>query len=226
MWRILKAEYTYNNYTVITAFSLVMIISIIFLMWGGDQLAKSVPAYRSVLVAAVMIVWMYRMMQLQKEKRDRIHILLPIPIGKISAPRVLFIILFWASILFLFIICNLIIQNPADFSPLLWRMCSLSGFVLLVNAVPFIQRDFIYTFLQKYQKVINNVIWIIVLILGFLLYNLFMMSTDKFGSFSGSAIYFHKAASSVGFALLLLLIGVGFSFLSIIIFKRRKIYTD
>ena len=101
MWKILKAQIIYNKIILIIGFILIVSVFIPFVVQGWQEMNNSFPALRAVLLAATAMLFLFNIVRLQREKRDRFHHILPLSNSELAISRLLQIIIFWLSLLFL-----------------------------------------------------------------------------------------------------------------------------
>lgn len=226
MWRLLKSLSQYCGFIIVAGLTVVGIVTVFFLVLGGSDFDNSVPAYRSVLMAATALVWLYSFLMLHKEKRDRFHILLPIPVRQIGVVRVVFLIGFWTTILLVFILSNVVVGNLQNNPTLIWNVVSLTGFVFAVNSAPYLQRDLTNMFTSKGQRFFLSVVWVILVTIGYVLFVLLIMPVESFGSLAVVKEFITMNIITPGGAFLFFLLGLGLSILSIVLYGRRQLYIE
>lgn len=226
MWRILKTEYSYNWLSLALAGSLFGTVTVAFLVRGGDVPAKSVPAYRAVLVASTAVLWLSLAVRLNTEKRDRICALLPVAIRRLSRIRLCILLVSWIGMATVFFTCNLIIRGVHVFTDLLWDSLSMAGMVLIFNAITFLHRDLGFVFMGRLAKIVPALILFFSMIL---LYSLFIFSLFSFESDGPVQILRHDLVAfyfSPWGGLILMALGAGLSLFDHSIFTRRGCYTE
>jgi hypothetical protein len=226
MWLLLKSLSQYCGFVVIAGLTVVGIVTVFFLVLGGSDFDKSVPAYRSVLMAATALVWLYSVLMLHKEKIDRFHILLPISVRQIGVVRVILLIGFWTTILLVFILSNVVVGNLQNNPALIWNALSLTGFVLVVNSVPYLQRDLANIFTSKGQRFVLSVVWVILVMIGYVLFVLLVMPVESFGSLDVAKEFITMNIITPGGAFLFFLLGLGLTILTIVLFGKRQLYIE
>ena len=226
MWHLLKAEFKYDRFIIGIGFSLVITVSVVFLVLGGSDLPKSVPAYRAVLFCSAAIVWLSTLIKLQKEKRERMNSLVPLTRHAMGLSRQLYLICFWTVISCLFFLSNLIVKGSRFGLTDLAALVSLTGMVLLANAFTFLQKDLRYLFTGKFAKFILSVVFFILICSGYFIFIISIMSFDVRPSIDALRIGIRTFFSSGWGALCLLMLGIGFSVLDHWIFLKRKTYLE
>ncbi len=150
MWRILKADLAYNKLVLFIAYSLVF-----FLKFG----ALYQEIFSSLIIAFIAIGIMGS--ESDKERRERLQMLLPIPAKTLSASRLLFVIIFQAGMFILWMITALV--EPCG--SLLLTICIMfianALFFILINSL------ILYTDLGFYRnKRYRYIFWAVVLIIA------------------------------------------------------------
>jgi len=226
MWQLFKSLSEYSKFILIASMSVVTMVSAVFVFIGGRDLDHSIPAYRSTLFAATAVVWLYSILNLHKEKRDRFHTLLPISVKQIGMVRVFFLITFWMALLVMFFLSNLIIGNTQSFSILFWDVMSLTGFVLMVNAAPFLHRDLTHIFLKKFHRFLLMIVYVILVILGYILFIVFIIPLENYSALGDVVVFIQETVLSPGGGCIFLFVGLTMTYLSIMLFSRRELYTE
>lgn len=228
MWKLLKTQIIYNKIVLIISYLIVISVFIPFVVQGWQEVDNSFPALRAVMLSAAAILFLFNIVRLHREKRDRFHHILSLNIWGLGISRILQIILFWFSILFLVLFA--FVLRPSIFElRILWDLMSLTGFVLVMNAAPFIYRDLSYCFHAKSKKVVLVIVYALMIMVGYFLFILFIVSAGAV-SMSESLLslkndFSNFITSFVG-ALFFNLFGIMMTILSVVVFDRRKTYTQ
>jgi hypothetical protein len=228
MWKLLRAQILYNKVVLIIVYLIFMSIYISFIVQGWQDIKSSFPALRAVLVATTAMLFLFNIVRLQREKRDRFHLLVPLNIWKIAVSRLLQIVMFWLSVLSLVLFA--LVLRPSIFNvKIFWDLLSLTGFVLVMNVAPFIYRDLSYCFQAKSKKVVLVFVYTLMIFAGYLLFMLFVVSAESI-SLSSNLVLVKKGFSSfintfIG-AFFFILCGIISTGLSLYVFSKRKTYTE
>jgi hypothetical protein len=227
MWKLLKAQIQYNKIILIIVYLIFLPVFIVFVVQGWQEMDKSFPALRAVLMAATTMLFLFNIVRLQREKRDRFHFLVPLNIWKIAVSRLLQIIIFWLSVLSLVLFA--FVLRPAVFDlKILWDLLSMTGFVFVLNAAPFIYRDLSFCFHSKSKKVVLVIAYALMILAGYLLFMLFVVSVGSI-SLSNDLVLVKKGFSSFintfRGALFFILFGIVSTVISLFVFSKRKTYT-
>jgi hypothetical protein len=160
------------------------------------------------------------------QKRDRLHVLLPVTLWHIGLSHFLYPILILLGIYLLLILSALVVQTFISHSltmPSHLHLLTLTGLILIVNAVILLHRDLRMTFTKKHQRFFVFLFWFLVYF-GALLP--FYVITNFFGLFGENTpaqrFLTRLLESPSGF----LLIGIFLSIISAIVFVKRKSYVE
>lgn len=228
MWKILKAQIDYNKIVLAVSYLVFLPIYISFIVQGWQEIDSSFPALRAVLLAVTAILLLFNIIRLQREKRDRFHHILALSPWKLGISRELLIIIFWISVLFL--VSFAFVLRPAIFDlKKLWDLLSLTGFVLIMNAAPFLYLDLNFCFQARSKKVALVIIATLMIIALYFLLMLFIISTGAF-SISDSLLsirnefsnFIHSGMGALCFNLCAMLI----TGLSVLVFSKRRTFTE
>jgi hypothetical protein len=225
MWRILKAELNYDRLRIglLLAFCLAAFITI----WLGVRWERNRIPMIMLMVLVLSLTSVYAAEKVRTlQKRDRLHVLFPVSLWKIGMTYLLYpfcVLLIIYGLLFL----SVRIARPfVDYQlamPSLAHMLTLTGLLLIVNAVILLHRDLRMTFTKKHQRFVIFLFWFVVYF-GALLP--FYVVTNFFGLFGEDT----RAQNSLtrllespnGF----IAAGLVLSAISLVMFVKRKSYVD
>ncbi len=228
MWKILKAQIIYNKIVLIVGYLFVLSAFIPFVVQGWQEIDNSFPALRAILMATTAMLFLFNTVRMTREKRDRFHHILTLNIWELGISRMLQIIAFWFSVLFLVLFAFVLRPSIFDLK-ILWDLLSLTGFVLVLNAAPFIYRDLSLCFHAKSTKVVLVILYALMILAGYLLFMLFVVSAESI-SLSSELVMMKKNFSSFADTfrgtVFFNLCGIIFSGISLFVFSKRKTYTE
>lgn len=229
MWKILKAELSYNKYVLVIPYGVVLYVIIANVSQGWSNVELNLPGVRAMMVVAAAVIFLFSIVTFFKEKRERYFTLLPLSIRQIGISRLLFLITVWLSFILLFWISTLTV-TPYQLSTILWGTLSLTGFILMANAYIFIHRDLKFCSSGKFQKILITFFYPIMIIIGYLLwYLLFAVPVPYFEFFKPlntlNEEFSNISTSLMGFSIFIVL-GMSFTVLSVFVFKRRRSYLE
>ena len=226
MWKIIKADFIYHKLTFVIPFAIVLAGFSANMVQGWRQFEHDFQGMRTVMAAATGFLFFFKVMAMVREKRDRYLKLLPLKRWQIGAPRLLFTIIIWGAFLILYWSATAT-ARPYRADIIIWDTISFTGLVLAANAVMFIFYDLNYTSPHKYKKAIRALLYPFVIFSGYITFFIFGVSEQSwqitkfllpykadFSSFSATAIG----------AMISLLIGIAATYVSMLVFNRRRTY--
>ena len=167
MIQLLKAEYTYYRFSTTGLFLIFLVTQFFFITSGYNVVEKSYPALRSVMILAIVVLVIIRHIQINREKTDRHLSTLPVALNKIALIRFVFLASFWVILLSVFWISLLLLRYNSAEQFMIWDTISITGLVFTFVAIPLIYRDLNHTFLQKKQRYLMTIIYMLFAVLGY-----------------------------------------------------------
>jgi hypothetical protein len=225
MWRILKAEICYDRLRVFVFF---IFCAVVFLtIWFGVKWERNRVPMTLLMILILTLTAVYAGEKNRTiQKRDRLHVLLPATLWQIGITHLLYPIIVLLCIYLVLFLSALAVQAFVRDSltmPSHLHILTLTGLVLIVNAVILLHRDLRMTFTKKYQRFFVFLFWFLVYF-GALLP--FYVITDFFGLFGENTpaqrFLTGLLESPAGF----LLSGIFLSVVSLIVFMKRKSYVE
>jgi hypothetical protein len=200
MWRIFKAELAYNKFGFLIAYVLALIFQI-------GEFYTQITSTMIIFFIAIGIMGS----ESDKEKRDRFHSLLPLPIKQLAFIRMVFVFAFQFGFLVILLIKFFNTQFGTNNSAL-WSILIANGFILSVINIFIIYTELGFFNKKKYRFIFLGIIALILISLSLALYfgylrSLFVMGSD----FAKSPIE----------ALIFNLVCIGMFYLSYVLFIRR-----
>ncbi len=229
MYQLMKAEFDNNKILLSILYAVVIVVILAYMLWGWENIDESLPAVRAVMLSAAAMLFLTRLLKLQREKKDRFHILLPLPVRSVAISRMLFPVLFWLSMLFLLCLGLVLLRTASIRAEIVFDWLTLTGFIIAGNVVPLIHRDLNYYSAGKHQKRLMFIFYSIMILTGYTLFMLFVMTFKRY-SFSQKLIpvqerFLSLSGSFLG-ATAFMAIGIGLATASIFLFQHRKSYID
>ena len=229
MWKIIKADFKYQKFGFIFPYAIVLVAIIANVSQGWRHNVHDMQGVRTVMASMTGIIFLSKSFIIAKEKRHRFITLLPLKQWTIALTRVLFIILIWLSFLVMYWLGTAVIR-PYRTDILIWDTLSFTGLVLLANAIIFVYYDLLYTLANNKQKVILGFIFLSLVFIGYIVFFLFGVDEQSWNIFKTLFLPYKNDFSSfssnyIG-AGVSLSIGFIMTILSVIVFKRRKTYTQ
>jgi len=226
MWKIIKADFIYHKLTFVIPFAIILAGFNANMVQGWRQFELDLQGMRTVMAVATGFLFFFKVMAMVREKRDRYLKLLPLKRWQIGAPRLLITIIIWGAFLILYWSATAT-ARPYRADIIIWDTISFTGLVLAANAIMFICYDLNYVLPHKYQKTILALLNLPMIFSGFIIFFIFGVNEQSwkftkfllpykadFSSFSATAIS----------ALISLLIGIAATYLSVVVFNRRRTY--
>ena len=229
MWKIIKADFKYQKFIFLIPYAVVLAAIIANVSQGWRQYEHDMQGVRTVMASMTGIIFLSKSFIIAKEKRHRFITLLPLKQWTIALTRVLFIILIWLSFLVMYWLGTAVIR-PYRTDILIWDTLSFTGLVLLANAIILVYYDLLYTLANNKQKVILGFIFLSLVFIGYIVFFLFGVDEQSWNIFKTLFLpyknYFSSFSSNYIGAGVSLSIGFIMTILSVIVFKRRKTYTQ
>jgi len=229
MWRLLRAEFSYNKANISLVFLFICIFLYIMIYdWPGPLKSITFSMWFAYVGESVGIGIFIRSAKSRKhkEKRERMHVLLPLSTKQIALSRIVLPILFWMGFIFWFWLNILIFRGENIDTTIVWVIFSITGHYLCFNAAVYINYDLDYYLIEKRKKVLLKIIsicWIAAL--ASILLWFFMGALDREGPSlirSLREYLFFSPWGAFGF----LAIGLLSTYLCLIIFMKRRSYVE
>ena len=203
MWKIFKAELSYNKFGFLIAYVLAFVIQI-------GEFYTQIVSSMVIFFIAVGIMGS----ESDKEKRDRFHSMLPIPIKKLAFIRMVFVVAFQSGflvILFTHFLNTYFGENNTFF----WSILISNGFILSVINIFIIYTELGFFNTKKYRFIFLGILAFILIALTLAIY---------WGLFHSLFVREYSFTKSPLNALIFNLICLGMFYLSYSLFIRRKSY--
>lgn len=226
MWKIIKADFNYHKFVFIVPVTVVLAGLIANLTQGWRQLEHDFQGMRTVMAVATVFIFFFKYVTMIGEKRARHNMLLPLKSWQIGLPRLLFTIFIWGAFLILYW-ATTSTARPYRIDIIIWDTISLSGLVLIVNALAFIFLDLNYTNFNKIEKILLMLLYPFLLLCGFIVFFIFGVSDQSWQIFKFLLPYkadFSSLSSTAIGAIISLLIGIAATYVSMLVFNRRRTY--
>lgn len=225
MWRLLRAELSYDR-SRIGLFMLFCLIAFLTIWLGVRWERNRIPMIMlMVLVLSLSAVYAGEMSR-TIQKRDRLHMLFPVSLWQIGMTHFLYPLIVLSIVFLLLFVSVLAARSFVNYAltmPSLPHCLTMTGLVLVVNAVILLSRDLRMMFARKPQRFLIFAFWFVVYF-GALLP--FYVVTNFFGVFG-------EGTPAQRFLTRLLELPAGFltaglllSCLSFMVFVKRRSYAD
>ena len=153
---------------------------------------------------------------------------LPVSTVQLAIARLLFLYMLWVLFVLLFWIASAGIR-PYLISQIIWDMISSSGYMLIINAFPFVIRDLRFVFIGRFAPMLLGIAYLIFLGSLYLIFFLFT-SFPYFLNFlqlpESTRNSFSAVSTTFPGALMFLIIGAVVSIYCVVIFCKRKTYLN
>jgi len=229
MWRLVKADIQYNwpIFFIAGALALILLIVIGIIMEWPDQ-DQDLPGTRLLLMAIAAFAFFVRILRMMGEKRDRYHTLLPLSGTAIALSRLVSVICLWAACVLLYWLTTLPIR-PYPKEVIVFEMLAASGFVLMANALPYIQSDISTHLRNSFQRALWMIVRTIAVGAGMVLFftlNVTQTSWRILRVFLPLKSQISPYLGSLLGSGLFLLAGIVLTWLSVHFFKKRKAFVE
>lgn len=226
MFNLLKSELKYYKVILTILSTLLVTLHTVFLINGTDNLGNSVPALRVVILAFTLILFVYRTITLIKDGRDKIFVGLPLEPKSIGLARLSFLPVFWLFAVSLFLLSNLIAQFSNIEFYFVAEIISLTGLIILLNALVMIYIDFINFGLDRKKTLIIQISGIFLAAFSYFLFIILMPIAEsiELTTLQNFRVNISNIYRSFFGAIFMLLLGSVFTIISINIFSKRKSY--
>ncbi len=204
MWKLLKQEILYNT-------AIPTIIVIVFIQLVLYTLLKVYDHINGLITILVLVIFLSKIFERNKEKIIRQNILLPISIKKIALSRSLLILFPWILLILLLLIINRLIL-PESFENIL-TLVGQFGFLIIILSASVLLRDIYLQFANTKKGkpiVITTISFIGLLTFTILIIILADMIDPKLSEGKG--------------IILIYVWGIFLTFLSVYSFIKRKSY--
>lgn len=228
MFKILKAQLDYTKIIFILPVGIVLAAMIANFVLGWPHHEYDLQAVKKLMLFAVVLPFMFNFAFIIKEKRDRVNALLPFPRWKIRLANLSFVIFSWTVLLILYWLASSI-ARPYVVSLIIWDTLTVTGFVLIANAIVFIYRDMAYMSLSKIQKnfaVFSGIIFIILALIFYLQLGISGNSYKIFAPLLPVKENVIRISATWPAAVISFILGVGMTVLSIFSYKRRIAFLE
>jgi len=230
MWKILKAEFSYNkywlvlSYTVFVLFYPLFFVSSVFENGTWNLKPFHIPM---MMVVASTLSTILMLKGKSMEKRDCFHIRLPVSSKDIGLSRVLYAVCVWISLVILFWIPLVLIKPDLLDRIAYLNLFYMNAIFLMFNAAWLIYIDFFHNIMRKqkilgfYNKELLNAVYqIMITIIWVFLFS--MPAGYIFGIFEKQRGDLCEIFLDLPVIIILNLIGLGLTYLNVALFIRRR----
>ena len=225
MWPLLKAEILYDRFRFLIVF--VFCLTCLVTIWFGVKRERNVsPMTMEILfISALAAVYAGEGSRIYN-KKDRMHVSLPISLRKTGFSHLIYPIFVWIAILILYEVSYFVLEIVSGVSrtkPSLLHILTLSGLFLIVSAAVLLSRDLSKIYTKKSAQMM-------IYLIGYLFYMgallPFFIITNFFGAFGENTRLQSQMSSLSESPSVFLLLGIVLSFASVFVFMRRRSYVQ
>ncbi|MFC1508690.1 hypothetical protein ACFL60_03270 [Candidatus Omnitrophota bacterium] len=239
MWKLLKAEFSYNKYSLffvcLMIYGLVIVFSrslptITFLRFMDCCEANHFKLMH-ILFTAQFIFVVALLIAGNVSKRDRRHTLLPLSFREIGLSRLLGMLIIWVVLLMLYSLNHLIFNESPFTQFAVWGVLSLNGFVLILISLFHTAYDVQFYYIRKNNifNIHNDIFFKILIAVFAYLFWFFSNTLYDMNSFIWEFVSTYTLLSRHVFfslygSVILNLAGIGMLYMNIVVFTRRRSY--
>lgn len=228
MWKILKAELSYNRVKIILMY---LFCAVCFVtIWIGVKFERNVvPLTMLIMLLPAITICLDSEAKRSKQNRFVLLISRPLRLESIDLARLLIPMVLWITVVILYLAMyefHQSISKNVRTSPSLTQIIFLNGMVLIIMSLYYINKDLQTVFTARTPKVFLMMLWIVIYIV--MLSPPFILSNflGLFGHNLSIRELLLNVTVSPNALVILNLIGLLFSFISIILFKYRRSYIE
>ncbi|MFC1508689.1 hypothetical protein ACFL60_03265 [Candidatus Omnitrophota bacterium] len=234
MWKILKAEFSYNRYWFLTALTAHLVLLLVFAVksfMSGEIEYRAIPVI-SFLMGDITFALMVFVLIFRETSRGRLIVKLPVPVRDIAMVRLLTGILFWLLLLVvygLFLLLarldTLVVSHKTFESNLLFDLLAITGCLFILNAIYHISRDLSFSFRRSFTVFSIPLEQVPSILLSlFIGMMFFFMTVLQLRSVEPLRTTILSAVVSPSGAIILACSGLLLSCLSVVIYIRRRTF--
>ena len=225
MWQILRSELKYDRFRISLYLCFCMIAFLT--IWLGVKWERNRVPMIMLMVLVLSLSAVYAGEKNRTvQRRDRLHMLFPVPLWQIGMTHLLYP-LFVLSIIYVLLYLSVLAARPfVDYDltmPSLAHMLTLTGLVLIINAVILLHRDLRTIFSRKPQRFLIFVFWFVVYFGALLPFYVITNFLGVFGEDTTAHTFLTRLLES---PTVFIAAGLVLSALNFVIFVRRKSYAD
>jgi hypothetical protein len=210
MWHILKAELDYTKEGLLIMYTIAILFFIAAALWHDWD----VFGYMANTAITYFIVMGIIGSESDKEKRIRYYARLPVAPPQLGLVDLIYVTLLQLG-MFLLWLGLLLFKPESATARTFWGMLSLNGLLLSLIAVFIIHTHLGFYGAKKYKRITYGILLALALLVVGLIY---------FGHINAVTRFLRSHFVSVSGALVSTFLWLGLSYLSVIIFVRRKSY--
>jgi len=226
---LLKAELSYYKWLYVLCILITLLLNIALTADGKWIEAQGdFPGLRVIWLGIGIIVLFFTILFNKKNGRLRLQTSLPMSNFKLAIIRWIPFMLFWLALIFILIVFYILNYKAAPDSQWSSNLISISGIIILINSVPILYSDLYSTYYKNSEKIIMISIWSILWIVYITINIIFSTYFDELSPnfFVSTRHSITEIYTSLEITLINLLLGLLLFFITILSFKRRKLYFE
>ncbi len=225
MWRILKAEIFYDRSRLLIVF--VFCLACLITIWFGVKWERNVSPMTMLILFISALVAVYASEQGRIiNKRDRMHVSLPVSLWKTGFSHLFYPILVWVAVLVLYEVSYFLLEFISGVTRIklsFSQILTSSGLFFVVNATVLLTRDLSKIVTKKSQRIMIYMTGYFLFIAALLPFYIVTNFLGAFGENTRLQSFLSSMSESpTGF----LLFGVCLSLMSLFVFVRRRSYVQ
>lgn len=210
MWKIFNAEIRYHKLVLTIAYTIAMLFFVAAALWRDWDIFGYMANTAITYFIAMGVIGS----ESDKEKRVRYHAGLPVTPTQLGLVDLIYVTLFQFGMILLWVIL-LFFKPQSATATTIWGMLSLNGLLLSLVNVLIIHTHLGFYGEKKYKRITYGILLALASLVVGLVY---------FGHINAVARFLWRHFRSVSGALVSTLLWLGLSYLSVVIFVRRKSY--
>ena len=233
MWRLLKTELIYNRYQTGWAFLLwfAFFIKYLFMVQHQSMHKMGITIILLAMLITPMIAGYFGDFRM-KQKRDRIHTKLPIPLYETGIIRLIYPLIIWVGVIAVFYLSTTTVTwiiNPLPFSqggfkiPRPLHLINLNGWIMTINALYLIIFDL--KAINPKPKIHLNALRYIISLGAILPFQVYIIGGHSIGNASIRFFWENLSVSPV-LAFVINFVGINLSVIEIVLYCRRNTYLN
>lgn len=225
MWKLIKAELINGRERILAftlMYSVLIFTTLIWVRWERNLVTNVLLFLFLMPLVATYGGEKWR----SDQKRDRLHVLLPISLARIGLSHLLIPLCLFVAMLGLYTVMIFLSQlvgaNRVN-GPTILQLLAAVGLILIVSGAGLFYRDMRATTTKRFQRFLLNCFWYSIFIGALLPFYIVM----NFLGWFGENTPLQQAIAGIGQRPhVLLLPGIGLTLLSLYVFTKRKSYVE
>ena len=228
MWQLIKAEFNYYK----TILSIIFLFFSFFVFFISAVKWKTANAnfasISSLLIGMVVVMQAFRNIKSNKEKNVRLLMQLPIPPWKVSFSQLFFVNAYYAISFIIFTFFLALFNHISFDQHFMFYFFTVSGLIFIFNAASFFHLNLAAIINFKNFKMAYSIFYVLFYGSLYLIFITGYSINEHFDLpwFMQISDIIHSFGDSLQGSLIILITGVLFSFATIFLFLKRKMYLE